>query len=87
MKAPPARASVWWRRGLLDGKTAAHKRRGRYFPLYLEKALEALNPGALVGECECVYRIAFRYGWDTEQEARERRNTFSPRPRKRDSLP
>ena len=85
-KAPPPRASLWWRRGILDGKSAAYKRRGRFFPLYLAKAIEALNPGELIGPCECVYRVAFRYGWDDAKEARIRRNTFSPRPKKRGNL-
>lgn len=86
MKPPKARAVVWWQRGLLDGKAAARKRRGRYFALYLERATSALEPGELIGPFECVYRCAFRYAWDAEQAARVRRNTFSPRPRKRDTL-
>lgn len=86
MKPPKSYAPLWWSRGVLDGKAAARKRRGRFFALYLLKAGEALNPGELLGEFECVYRCAFRAGWDAEQAARVLRNTFSSQPRKCGSL-
>ena len=86
MKAPKSVAHLWWQRGITDGKTCARKRRARYFFVYLELATLALEPGELLGPFECVYRCAFRYGYDAEKERRERANTFSPRPRKRVSL-
>jgi hypothetical protein len=86
MKPPKSQAFVWWQRGVLDGKACAHARRWRYFEVYRATAAEALNPGEMIGVFECVYRSAFRAGYDAEKEARERRNTFSPRPRKRDNL-
>jgi len=86
VKPPPPRAAIWWKRGILDGKSCAKGRRARYFQIYLEAAIEALNPGELQGECECVYRTAFRHGYDAENHAREVRNTFSPRPKRRGSL-
>lgn len=86
MKEPKPIAIHWWRRGLADGKICAKKRRQKYFAVYLEAAIEALEPGKLRGECECVYRVAFRHGFDAEQHAREVRNTFSPRPKRRVNL-
>jgi len=83
---PKPRAIHWWRRGLEDGKAACRKRRGRFFPLYLEKATEALNPGELLGPFEVIYTRAFRVGWDNYADYRERANTFLPRPKKRGTL-
>ncbi len=86
MKPPLKRAAIWWQRGLVDGKHCAHRRRARFFFLYLEKATEAFNPGDLLGPFECVYRTAFRYGYDAEKLARETRNNYFPRPRKSGKL-
>lgn len=86
MKPPKAQAIIWWQRGLIDGKDCARKRRGKYFSVYLEKAIAALLPGDLQGPCECVYRVAFRYGYDAEKADRVRRNTFSPRPKRRGNI-
>ena len=77
----------WWKKGTLDGKDCARKRRHRYFQVYKEKALLSLSPSEeMLGVCEYVYTRAFRVGYDAEKEARVRRNTFLPRPRKRRKL-
>jgi len=86
LKPPKSIAFPWWQRGVIDGRNCAKTRRWRYYEVYLERAEQALNPGEMRGVFECVYRTAFRAGYDAGKLERELRNTFSPRPRKRDNL-
>ncbi len=86
MKAPKSVALPWWQRGLTDGKTCARKRRAKYFEVYRALATEAIQPGELLGPFNVVYGRAFKYGYESERERRERENTFLPRPKKRVSL-
>ena len=82
-KAKGGNAIKWWQRGLVDGADCFKKRRERYYDEYLANAEEFLAPGPLVGPFLCLYRLAFRAGYDEAKRKRESDNIFVPRPRKR----
>lgn len=83
---PRPKAYHWWRKGVLDGADCLRKRRPHLFQEYLELAMVSLDPGEMLGVCVFIYTRAFRVGYDSEREKREKAGIYWKRPKRRVTL-